>query len=74
MRTPPSETVPGALHVVIGIGIWYQVWHQSLLIPFCTVLTHCLPQKEDKSYASNAHGRIDGRVKNSGNRILLLHT
>ncbi len=35
MLTPPSETVPGALHVVICIGIWYQVWHQvwhSLLL------------------------------------------
>ena len=26
---PPSETVPGALHVVTGIGIWYHV-HYAL--------------------------------------------
>jgi hypothetical protein len=43
MCTPPSETVPGALHIVIGIGIRYQVWHWTLLVPLRTMLTHCLP-------------------------------
>jgi hypothetical protein len=47
MLTSPSETVPGASHAVICIGIWYQVWHETLLVPLRTVLTHCLPNHYD---------------------------
>ncbi len=42
MITPPSETVPGASHIVMCIRIWYQVWHWTFLLPLHTVPMHCL--------------------------------